>query len=87
MYLDLERSKLVMFSLRESYDTHPNPFIFIKNERRVMSSEVEGLSALEKNAVIRPQRAILPSQSGVTFIPCNSPLQIKMTVWRTFFKI
>jgi hypothetical protein len=55
---------------RKSRDTAPfsgtpfNPFIFIKNKRRAISSE--GFSALEKNAVVRFQRAVLPIQSDIT---------------------
>jgi hypothetical protein len=45
-----------------------------------MSSE--GFSALEKNAVICPERAVLPFLLG---IPYSSLLQIVMAVWDTFF--
>ncbi len=38
-----------------------NPFIFIRNKRRVISSE--GFSVLEKNTLTCPQRAVL---SGTT---------------------
>jgi hypothetical protein len=41
-----------------------NPFLFIKNKSLIISSE--GFSALEKNAVICFQRAMLPVQLGVT---------------------
>jgi hypothetical protein len=41
-----------------------NPFLFIKNKRLFISSE--GLSTLEKNALICYQREMLPIQSGVT---------------------
>jgi hypothetical protein len=41
-----------------------NPFIFIRNKRPVISSE--GFFALEKNAVVCPQRAVLPIQPGTT---------------------
>jgi hypothetical protein len=39
-------------------------FLFIKNKWIFISSE--GFSTLEKNALIRYQRAMLPIQSGVT---------------------
>ncbi len=41
-----------------------NPFKFIRNNRCVLFSG--GSSGLGKNAVICPQRAILPIQSGAT---------------------
>jgi hypothetical protein len=37
---------------------------------------------LKKNAMTYSQKALLPIQSGTN----SSPLQIKMTVWRTFFE-
>jgi hypothetical protein len=42
----------------KAYNNIFNPFIFIKNKHHVVSSE--GFSALEKNAVIWSQRAMLP---------------------------
>jgi hypothetical protein len=41
-----------------------NPFLFIKNKMLIIPSE--GFSALEKNAVVYSQRAMLPIQLGVT---------------------
>jgi hypothetical protein len=41
-----------------------NTFLLIKIKRLFISSQ--GFSSLEKNAVIRSQRAKLPIQSGVT---------------------
>ncbi len=41
-----------------------NPFLFIQNKRLFISSE--GISAVEKNAVICYQRTVLPIQSSVT---------------------
>jgi hypothetical protein len=44
--------------------TFPYLFIFIKNKRPCVISS-EGFSALEKNVVICPQRAMLSIQSGI----------------------
>jgi hypothetical protein len=60
-----------------------NPFIFIRNKCRVLSSE--GFSALEKNAAICTQRAVLPFHAvGYIYI---IPVYIKMAIWRTFFEV
>jgi hypothetical protein len=48
-----------------------NTFLFIKNKRLFISSEV--FSALEKNALICYLMAMLPFQSGVTAL-CNGSL-------------
>jgi hypothetical protein len=50
-------------------------FFFIETKRQFVSSK--GFSDLEKNAVMCSQRAMLPD---------NSPMQILLAVWDTFFE-
>jgi hypothetical protein len=54
-----------------------NPFLFIKNKQ--LFTSLEGFSTLEKNALIRYQRAMLPILLGVTAL-----WSIVMAVWRSF---
>jgi hypothetical protein len=52
-----------------------NPFIFIKNKHRVMSSE--GFSVLKKCC------HMFSARNAAQPVGCDSPLQIILTVWRT----
>ncbi len=56
------------------------PFLFIINKRRVISTE--GFSTLEK------KRPDMSSEGCSAYIQSryNSPLQIVMAIWRTYFK-
>jgi hypothetical protein len=56
-----------------------SPFLFIKNKRLFIS--FEGFSALQKNAMICSQMAMLPSAHPVGWC------MLQPSVWRTFFKI
>ncbi len=55
-----------------------NPFLFIKNKRLFMSSE--GFFDLEKKC-----HDVFSQANAARPVGCDSPLQIVMAVWRTFF--
>jgi hypothetical protein len=61
---DISKPEEWVFADHSFYIFMLNPFMFIKKSRRITSSE--GFFALEKNAVLCSQRAMLTILLGVT---------------------